>query len=330
MKSGRLIRKRRARDYSKRLKTWPLWLIVGLLAAVFVFSAFKIGSIVGENIASGQLSGQLREINEQGKATAAPAQKEQATIAPLAAEPAETVRPVTGLKTVQPGKKGNDGLLPAVPYPLNKYANVSNRFRKLQQQNKDIIGWLTIEDVVDEGVVQRDNTYYLRRDYKGYHNQNGSIFMDENVALKNRPYTITLYGHNMKSGAMFGFMHHYEHVNFYHEHPFVQFDTAYEDGRYVIFAIGVVSTKEYDADYLNLSKLNSFTAAWRQEAIRTLQLRSLYTTTVDVAADDQILLLMTCAQDDTERWVIAARRIRDGETEKQLAERIRRTQRKAN
>lgn len=330
MKDGRLIRKRRARDYSKRLKTWPLWLLVGLLAAVFVFSAFQIGSIVGKNIASSQLSGQLREINEQAKITPVPEQQDQASNEPAAAEPEETARPLTGLQTLRPENKGTDGLLPVVPYPLNKYANVNNRFRKLQQQNKDIIGWLTIQNVVDEGVVQRDNEYYLRRDYKGYHNQNGSIFMDENVELKNRPYTITLYGHNMKNGAMFGFMHNYEHVNFYHEHPFVQFDTAYEDGRYVIFSIGVISTKEYDADYLNLSKLNSFTAAWRQEAIRTLQLRSLYTTTVDVAPDDQILLLMTCAQDDTDRWVIAARRIRDGEAEKQLAERVARARRKAN
>lgn len=328
MKSGRLIRKRRAREYSKRLKTWPFWLLVGLLAAVFVFSAFQIGSIIGQNIASEQLSGQLRQINEQEKATPA-MQPGRETQTPAPALQTSATQPVNGLQTIQPAKTADNGLLPTVQYPLNKYASVSNRFRKLQQQNKDIIGWLTIENVVDEGVVQRDNEYYLRRDYKGYHNQNGSIFMDENVELKNRPYTITLYGHNMKSGAMFGFMHHYEHVNFYHEHPFVQFDTAYEDGRYVIFSIGVISTKAYDADYLNLSKLNSFTAAWRQEAIRTLQLRSLYTTTVDVVPEDQILLLMTCAQDDAERWVIAARRVREGETETQLAERIRRTQRKA-
>lgn len=328
MKSGRLIRKRRAREYSKRLKTWPLCLLVGLLAAVFIFSAFQIGSIIGQNIASGQLSGQLRQINEHAKTTPA-MQPGRETQTPAPAVQTASPQPVNGLQTIQPAKTADNGLLPTVPYPLNKYASVSNRFRKLQQQNKDIIGWLTIENVVDEGVVQRDNEYYLRRDYKGYHNQNGSVFMDENCELKTRPYTITLYGHNMKSGAMFGFMHHYEHLNFYHEHPFVQFDTAYEDGRYVIFSIGVVSTKAYDADYLNLSKLNSYTAAWRQEAIRTLQLRSLYTTTVDVAPEDQILLLMTCAQDDAERWVIAARRVREGETETQLAERIRRTQRKA-
>lgn len=329
MKSGRLIRKRRAREYSKRLKIWPLWLLVGLLAAVFIFSAFQIGSIIGQNIASEQLSGQLRQINEQAKATPA-MQLGLETQMPAPAVQTDELRPLTGLQTIQPMKTADNGMLSAVQYPLNKYASVNNRFRKLQQQNKDIIGWLTIENVVDEGVVQRNNEYYLRRDYKGYHNQNGSVFMDENVGLKTRPYTITLYGHNMKSGAMFGFMHHYEHVNFYHEHPFVQFDTAYEDGRYVIFSIGVISTKAYDADYLNLSKLNSFTAAWRQEAIRTLQLCSMYTTTVDVAPDDQILLLMTCAQDDADRWVIAARRIREGETEEQLADRIRRTERKTN
>ena len=36
---------------------------------------------------------------------------------------------------------------------------------------------------------------------------------------------------------------------------------------------------------------------------------------LDVQADDQILLLVTCLDGDTERLVVAARRLREGETE---------------
>ena len=31
--------------------------------------------------------------------------------------------------------------------------------------------------MLDEAVVQRDNSYYLNRDYRGYHNANGAIFL---------------------------------------------------------------------------------------------------------------------------------------------------------
>ena len=45
---------------------------------------------------------------------------------------------------------------------------------------------------------------------------------------------------------------------------------------------------------------------------------SKHTCTVDVTAEDQILLLVTCVGDDTDRRVVAARRVRDGETEGRL------------
>ncbi|MCR5565615.1 MAG: hypothetical protein K6F61_02090 [Clostridiales bacterium] len=39
---------------------------------------------------------------------------------------------------------------------------------------------------------------------------------------------------------------------------------------------------------------------------------------VDVRIDDQILLLVTCVDKDTDRRIVAARRIRDGEEEGQF------------
>lgn len=53
-------------------------------------------------------------------------------------------------------------------------------------------------------MVQRDNTYYLNRDYLGYHNDNGAIFLDMGCDLTGNPKALILYGHNMKTGAMFG------------------------------------------------------------------------------------------------------------------------------
>lgn len=48
----------------------------------------------------------------------------------------------------------------------------------------------------------------------------------------------------------------------------------------------------------------------------------LYHPAIDVALDDQILLLVTCVEKDSDRRIVAARRIRDGEDQQQLQETI--------
>ncbi len=62
-----------------------------------------------------------------------------------------------------------------IGWPDNPSMTVSVRLQKLQKQNKDIIGWLSIPDMLEQAVVQRNNTYYLNRDSLGYHNANGAL-----------------------------------------------------------------------------------------------------------------------------------------------------------
>ena len=64
--------------------------------------------------------------------------------------------------------------------------------------------------------------------------------------------------------------------------------------------------------------LNSRRIDERQQAIDTLQSVSLYSNEIDIRPDDQILLLVTCVEKDTDRRIVAARRIRDGEEQKTL------------
>ena len=212
-----------------------------------------------------------------------------------------------------------DALLQAKPYPANPKATVKDRFKKLRRQNKDIIGWLTVDGMLDEAVVKRDNAYYLQRDYRGYHNVNGAIFVDERCDLSTRPYTIMLFGHNMKTGMMFGRLRDYENIRYYREHPFITFDTAYENGRYVVFSAATIGLDPAKKNYLDLNGLLGDRVKRRERAISRLKELSVHTAMIEVDAHDQILLLVTCVEDDMERRVIAARRVRTGESEEQLA-----------
>lgn len=305
------------RSKRQRLSQWA----VVLFAVLFVVGAFNIVSYAVDYYKSQQASAALREAyySDEFTETVAPTQAPQETSAPVV-----TLTPSPALQaTATPPIK-----LEAVRYPDNYSANISSRFQKIRRQNEDIIGWLTINDLIDEAVVQRNNEYYLDRDYRGYHNVNGAIFLDESCDLSTRPYTLMLYGHNMKTGAMFGNLRNYENLTYYKNNPFITFDTAYEEGRYVIFAVGMVSTRSSSWQYVDFSKLCANTISSREEALKALIRRSVYSPGIEVAVDDQLLLLITCVDDDEERRVIAARRIREDESEDELNKVIKRTTRK--
>ncbi|MBR3739741.1 MAG: class B sortase [Clostridia bacterium] len=211
-----------------------------------------------------------------------------------------------------------EAYLPAQSYPLNRYGIIYSRFEKLRRQNKDIIGWLTIVDMLDQAVVKRDNEYYLRRDSLGYHNVNGALFLDENCDLSVRPYTYIIYGHNMKNGDMFGSLRKYENVSYYKNNPFITFDTMHEDGEYIVFAASKISIVPGMENYINIRELSQMSVREREEAIERIRKYSFFKVNLDIQADDQLLLLVTCDGDDNERLIVSARRIRENEGKPQL------------
>lgn len=216
------------------------------------------------------------------------------------------------------------GMLPLVHFPGNFKAQVRDSFQVLRlRYSPDIMGWLKIGTTLDEPVVQKDNAYYLRRDYKGNSNMNGTLFLDESTKWTTRPYTLMIYGHNMKSGAMFGHLKSYEKADYFGNHAIITFDNAYEDGRYVVFAVGTYSLQNSSDAFLNLGALDSRDIAGRDREIRRLQEGALLQADVDVQAEDQLLLLITCVDDDNERRILAARRVRDDETEQELIRQVR-------
>lgn len=317
---GQKANNRRWFMFVPRKQRYIRW-AAALFAVLFVVSAVNVVSYAFDYFRARQASAALREAYyaDDETETMIPAELADETPAPSAA-PVPTEAPeVTATPPVR---------LESVRYPENRNAEISKRFQKIRRANKDIIGWLSIDGLLDEAVVQRDNEYYLKRDYRGYHNVNGAIFLDEGCDLSTRPYTMLLYGHNMKTGAMFGNLRNYENLAYYKLHPFVTFDTAYEDGRYVIFMVGTISTRSSSWQFVDLSRLCSSMISYREEALKTLLRRSVYTSGIDVAADDQLLLMVTCVDDDTERRVIAARRIRTDETEEDLNEVVQRTRKK--
>ena len=117
---------------------------------------------------------------------------------------------------------------------------------------------------------------------------------------------------------MFGRLKKYKERSFLNKHRIITFDSLYEDGKYAVFAVLEMNTVPGTARWYNLWSLDSKLVEEREEAIRTLEKQSAVSSVLDVRADDQLLLLVTCLDGDDERLIVAARRLREGETEDHL------------
>lgn len=222
-------------------------LVMVLAAAGFVFALIELANYGLQALRSRQQAAVLQQANllaiqEAAAYTASPTpQAASAAASPLAADSS----PSTASPTAPP-----------ITFKI-----MSPRFAKLKQQNQDIVAWLTIPEQLDIAVVQRDNTYYLNRDYLGYHNDNGAIFLDMGCDLTGNPKALILYGHNMKTGAMFGNLRKYETYSYFRTHPIITCDTQYEEGDFLVFAALRVNTVYGSTRFVNYTMYNQMTSA---------------------------------------------------------------------
>lgn len=299
--------------------------ILAVSLALIVFSAVMAVSRLSGRGASQQAERELRDLYhaEQAKVTGVPTLTPERK--PEAEPPEETAAPAA-VAAESPAETAPEPVrisrLKRSMYPRNPGLRISESFKDLRKQNADIVGWLTVGKMLDEAVVQRDNEFYMNHDVSGRENAGGAVFLDQIVSLRSRPYSLVLYGHNMRDGSRFGWLRKYEDPKFYRENLFIDFNTVYEEGRYVVFSEGTISTEEADSNYLDFFDLDSLREDDRERAIGVLQAVSVHDSGIDVRTDDQLLVLVTCVDRDTDRRIVAARRIREDETEAGLRETV--------
>ena len=213
------------------------------------------------------------------------------------------------------------GAAPAAPAPQLTKTTVYHRdtgealpeMARLREENRDLVGWLTIDGVLDLPVVYRDNSYYLTHDFHKQENTAGTIFLDVNHRFSARACNLLLHGHNMKDGSMFGHLIRYQDIDYLKRHPVIEFSTLWQKERYVIISVMKVSLNSRDPSFFNYFSYPSFKKDEEYERyVRGAQLASLYAIPVTAEPSDALLTLSTCVDDD--RLVILARRFHGGET----------------
>ena len=184
--------------------------------------------------------------------------------------------------------------------PLVEIPDMTIDFEALQTINPDAVAWLYSPDTVIDYPVMRatDYDYYLRHLPDGTYNTNGTLFIDYNWTGFSDELMV-VYGHNMRSGKMFGSLEYYKGQAYFEEHPYL----------YLYSAEG----KNYRVDLLYGCVIGA--GQWRQRAFMfTENLEALLayaahnTTFVSEAKytqGDRIIAMSTCSYEfDNARYVV--------------------------
>ncbi len=196
-----------------------------------------------------------------------------------------------------------------------------DKFKDLYAINSDIIGWIEIPDTtINYPVVQTtDNSYYLGHNFKKEEEKAGTIFEDYRVNFveEGLPDKTVLYGHNMESGDFFGNLHKFRELDFLKEHPVIQFDTLYDEQKWKIFACFLTNVEPSHDNGVVFDYHNNLylpTEADFNNFYDNVMKRNFYKTDVDVKFGDDFLVLSTCSYEFyNNRFVVVARKVRDGE-----------------
>ncbi len=190
---------------------------------------------------------------------------------------------------------------------------VLEEYAAIYEENPDTVGWLTIEGTSIDYVVMQsdDNEYYLRRSFYGESTTSGTLFVDYRGDIVNPTYNTIIYGHNMRSGTMFGGLKKYLEEGYLEEHPTINFNTIYEYRTYEILAVclSMVSYQDEDTyryyDFISAStsvELNAFKENVAEHAV--------YGSAEELTLQDQILTLSTCnTYTEDGRLFIVAKRV---------------------
>ncbi len=200
--------------------------------------------------------------------------------------------------------------------------------KTLLRMNPDTVGWIRIENTkVDYPIVQsEDNDYYLDTGFDHKPNRAGAVFMDYRDVfgfdVSGQSDNIVIYGHNMANNTMFGSLRRYrQDYTYYETNQYIDVWSNYDHYSYVIFGL-VITDGSAEAEWRYWDMEEFATQQEFEDYVSTVRRKNLVDIDVDVQYGDQLLTLSTCYSDaDDSRFLVIARKMREGETSETLVRR---------
>ncbi|WP_426349091.1 class B sortase [Alloiococcus sp. CFN-8] len=168
------------------------------------------------------------------------------------------------------------------------------RFAALKEINADVVAWVHVPNTnIDYPVVQGDdNSYYLDHTVEGYTSRVGAIFMDYRNKLSDESvptdYNTIIYGHHLKSGAMFTSLKEFKDEAFFNINRYIYIDTPEGTLIYEIFSV-IITEADYNYIETYFQSGEDFLSF-----VSDIQKRALFNRDTIIREEDKILTLSTC------------------------------------
>lgn len=189
---------------------------------------------------------------------------------------------------------------------------ILTEFSALYTLNSDLVGWLKIPGTdIDYPVMQTpdDPEYYLYRNFDKKSNKAGCLFAHYEGDVFAPSDNITIYGHHMKDGSMFGKLNRYTKKTFREEHPYIYFDSLNALHTYEVMAV-FLTTAVKGEGFAYHRFVDAEDEAAFDDFIATCKELSLYDTGVTATYGDKLICLSTCEYtQENGRLVVVAKQI---------------------
>lgn len=186
------------------------------------------------------------------------------------------------------------------------------KYQELFSQNNDLAGWIFIEGTTINYPVMHtpDNPdYYLKHSFEKEYSDYGVPYIAGHCDPAKPSDNLTIYGHHIRGGRMFGALMDYTSKDFYESHKIIRFDTLTEAAEYEMIA--VFKTTVYDDTgfkyYLFANAANEQEFDSYVEKCKAL---SFHDTGVGAAYGDKLISLSTCEYSAANgRLVVVAKKL---------------------
>jgi len=154
---------------------------------------------------------------------------------------------------------------------------------------------------------EADGGDYLSTDFYGNRNRHGTVYLSSLNSRLLMDNNMIFYGHHLQTTGMFGKLMDYKNASTFKKAPVIILDGLIGKSVWIIFSAHVSEPEPWYSSPVIGKQLYA-------DYIEELQARSLFTTNIDVSADDRIITLSVCDYTfEDMRFLVHARRLRPGE-----------------
>ena len=164
-------------------------------------------------------------------------------------------------------------------------------WKKLHKINPDITAWIHVPGTKIDYPVLHCHKWneYLHKDYEGKESEPGSIFIQPETSEDFSDFHSIIYGHNMRSKAMFGSLHRFEDESFWKKHRKIY---IYQPGK----AIRSIIYSAYDCpDGSDTYKTEFQSVEEKMEWINQTISGSYFDAGISPKTEDLFITLSTCS-----------------------------------